>query len=66
MKIEIYEDKELVNTKNILTNFKEKIEIQKYILEKNDIDFSVIHTLKGDRELLDKSFRHELIQNTLE
>jgi hypothetical protein len=66
MKIEIYEDKELINTKNILTNFKEKIEIQKYILEKNDIDFSVIHNLKGDKELLHKSFRHELIENTLE
>jgi hypothetical protein len=65
MKIEIYEGKELVNTKNILTNFNEKLEIQKYILEKPNVDFSVIHTLKGDKELLNKSFNHELIENRI-
>jgi hypothetical protein len=66
MKIEIYEGKELVNTKNILTNFKEKLEIQKHILENPNVDFSVIHTLKGDKELLNKSFKHELTENTLD
>jgi hypothetical protein len=66
MKLEIYEGKELVNTKNILTNFKEKIEIQKIILGKSNIDFSIIHNLKGDKELLHKSFRHELTENTLD
>jgi hypothetical protein len=66
MKLEIYEGNELVNTKNILTNFKEKIEIQKIILGNSNIDFSIIHTLKGDKELLHKSFRHELTENTLD
>jgi len=64
--MEIYENGKLVDTKNIYTNFKEKIEIQKIITLNNEIDFSIIKTLKGDRELLQKSFRHELTENTLD
>jgi len=64
--MEIYENGKLIDRKNIYTNFKEKIEIQKHIVSNNEIDFSIIKTLKGDKELLQKSFRHELTENTLD
>lgn len=66
MKIEIYEEDKLVDRNNIYTNFKEKIEIQKYVIQNIELDFSSIHSLKGNKELLHKSFRHELTENTLD
>lgn len=61
MNIEIYVNNEKVDMENIsITNFNEQIEILKYNFSETEFDFSSIHYLVGDKNILEKSFQHQL------
>lgn len=56
--MEIYKDEIELDIKNIsFNNFKEEIKEKKQILENHVIDFSSIHSLKGDKNTLEAAFQ---------
>jgi hypothetical protein len=60
MKIEIYENDELFEIKNItfMERFREGLFIRKDILSNTEIDFSSIGLLKGDKNVLEVAFQN--------
>jgi hypothetical protein len=61
MNIELYVNNEKVDMENIsITNFNEQIEILKYNFSQTEFDFSSIHYLVGDKNILEKSFQDQL------
>ena len=59
--MEIYINNEKLDMENIsITNFNEQIEILKDMFLRTYLDFSSIHYLVGDKNLLEKSFQHQL------
>lgn len=60
MNIEIYLQDQKLDMENIsLTNFDEELQLSKYLLSRTELDFSSIHHLVGDKDMLDKSFQHQ-------
>jgi hypothetical protein len=58
--IEIYLDDQKLDMENILvTNFNEIIAMNKHLFSKTEIDFSSIHYLKGNKDLLELAFQHQ-------
>lgn len=45
-----------------ITNFMDVVESQKILKNKNKLEFSSIKELKGDKDLLNKSFKDELFE----
>lgn len=63
MKIEIEKDGQIIDTQNLLvTNFKKDIEIKREQLSNTTIDFSSINKLKGDKYVLNLSFRQQITE----
>jgi hypothetical protein len=61
MNIEIYLEDQKLDMENIsLTDFNEELQISKYLLSQTELDFSSIRYLVGDKNMLDKSFQHQL------
>lgn len=57
--MEIYKDGIELDIKNIsFNNFKQEIKEKKEILENQVIDFSSIHKLKGDKNILEVAFQN--------
>lgn len=57
--MEIYKDGVELDIKNIsFNNFKQEIKEKKEILENQEIDFSSIHNLKGDKNTLEAAFQY--------
>lgn len=55
----IYKDGVELDIKNIsFNNFKEEVKEKKDILENQQIDFSSIHNLKGDKHILEVAFQN--------
>lgn len=60
MKIEIYRNEELIEMENILiTDFGEFLNSQKDRRRNLEIDFSVIKTLQGEKNILEQAFQDE-------
>lgn len=58
MKIEIHENENKIELSNIsVTNYREEMVKKKEELYKIKIDFSVIKSLKGDKNIIDLSFQ---------
>ena len=56
--MEIYKDGVELDIKNIsFNNFKQEVKEKKDILEKQEIDFSSINNLKGDKKTLEAAFQ---------
>ena len=56
--MEIYKDGVELDIKNIsFNNFKQEVKEKKDILEKQEIDFSSINSLKGDKNTLEAAFQ---------
>lgn len=57
--MEIYKDEVELNIKNIsFNNFKQEVKEKKEILENQEIDFSSIHNLKGDKHIMETVFQN--------
>lgn len=55
----IYKDGVELDIKNIsFNNFKQEVKEKKEILENHVIDFSSIHKLKGDKNILEVAFQN--------
>ena len=64
MNIEIYLDNEKLDIKNITqTDFNKKTQDIKEQFSNTKLDFSSISTLKGNKELLHKSFINEMVES---
>ena len=65
MNIEIYENNELLDFENIsITRYENKVFQLGEKLKDMTIDFSSIHELTGDKDILEKAFIHELEEQT--
>lgn len=61
MKIEIYENNERLDFENIsITRYENKVFQLGEKLKDMTIDFSSIHELTGDKDVLERAFIHEL------
>ena len=60
MKIKIYLDAAELDISNIkVTDFNKNTQHLKDILSNVELDFSTIHTLRGDKVILEKAFQNE-------
>jgi hypothetical protein len=58
--IEVYLKDEKLDMENILvTNFNEITAMNKYLFSQTEIDFSSIHYLNGNKDLLELAFQHQ-------
>ena len=65
MKIEIYENNERLDFENIsITRYENKVFQLGEKIKDITIDFSSIHELTGDKDVLEKAFIHELEEQT--
>jgi hypothetical protein len=61
--MEIYLDDVKINFSDLsITDFDKLVQSQKKIKDKNNLEFSSIKELKGDKELLNKAFKDELLE----
>lgn len=61
--MEIYLDDIKINFSDLaITDFDKLVQSQKKIKNKNNLEFSSIKELKGDKELLNKAFKDELLE----
>jgi hypothetical protein len=61
--MEIYLDDVKINFSDLaITNFDKLVQSQKKIKNKNNLEFSSIKELKGDKELLNKAFKDQLLE----
>jgi len=62
----IYIDNEQVEINNIIfTNFSDVIKTYSVLAKDNKLNFNIIKELKGNKELLQKSFKDELYEQVL-
>ena len=62
--IEIYLDDQQLDIKNIsVANFNQKTQEIKDKFSKTELDFSSIHFLKGNKELIQKAFINEMVES---
>lgn len=60
MKIEIYENEEILNFDNVfITKFEDSIESKMKEINDYVIDFQSIKELKGEKTLMELAFQHE-------
>ena len=60
MNLEIYLDDQKIDMTNIsVTKFNELFEIEKHLFSQSQIDFSSIHNLSGNKDLLELAFQHQ-------
>jgi hypothetical protein len=65
MKLEIYENNERLDFENIsITRYENKVFQLGEKLKDMTIDFSSIQQLKGNKDVLEKAFIHELYEQT--
>jgi hypothetical protein len=65
MKLEIYKDGERLDFENIsITRYENKVFQLGEKINDMTIDFSSIHELTGDKDVLEKAFIHELEEQT--
>jgi hypothetical protein len=65
MKLEIYKDGERLDFENIsITRYENKVFQLGEQLKDMTIDFSSIHELTGNKDVLEKAFIHELEEQT--
>lgn len=64
MNIEIYLDDNQLDIKNIsVANFNQRTQEIKDNFSKVELDFSPIHVLKGNKELLHKAFINQMVES---
>jgi len=63
MKMEIYKDGEMIDLQNVsITKFENKLFQLGQEFYNTDLNFSSIKQLKGDKDILEKAFLHQFIE----
>lgn len=64
MNIKIFENEELIDFVNVtLTNFREETQLKKDIFSQTIIDFSSIKQLNGNKQILEKAFQNQKVED---
>jgi hypothetical protein len=60
MNIEITENEQIIDFGNVLLkDYRNELSFIMYSFSKNELDFSSIHSLFGNKEMLESSFQHQ-------
>jgi hypothetical protein len=60
MKLEIYNNDQLIDMENVVvTDFRQFLQTQKDNRQDMDLDFSVIHTLQGEKNIMELAFQDQ-------